>query len=112
MSALMAYLCVAEKQDYFRGCVAGLALLLALALASPAFAASRIKDLADVEGIRKNPLVGYGLVVGLDGTGDSLRNAPFTLQSLQGMLERLGVNTRGTDLKTKNVAAVMVTGNL
>jgi flagellar P-ring protein precursor FlgI len=74
--------------------------------------ASRIKDLADIEGVRDNLLVGYGLVVGLNGTGDSLRNAPFTLQSLQGMLERLGVNTRGTNLNTKNVAAVMVTGNL
>ncbi len=88
-------------------------VVLALALARPeALAASRIKDLTDVEGVRDNLLVGYGLVVGLDGTGDSLRNAPFTLQSLQGMLERLGVNTRGTNLNTKNVAAVMVTGNL
>lgn len=77
-----------------------------------AHAASRIKDLATVEGVRENLLVGYGLVVGLDGTGDSLTNSPFTLQSLQGMLERLGVNTRGTNLKTKNVAAVMVTGDL
>ena len=77
-----------------------------------ALATSRIKDLATVEGVRENMLVGYGLVVGLDGSGDSLSNSPFTLQSLQGMLERLGVNTRGTNLKTKNVAAVMVTGNL
>lgn len=75
-------------------------------------AASRIKDLADIEGVRDNLLVGYGLVVGLNGSGDSLTNAPFTLQSLQGMLERLGVNTRGTKLNTKNVAAVMVTGSL
>jgi flagellar P-ring protein precursor FlgI len=80
--------------------------------APPALAYSRIKDLADVEGVRDNMLVGYGLVVGLNGTGDSLRNAPFTLQSIQSMLERLGVNTRGTDLNTKNVAAVMVTANL
>ena len=57
-------------------------------------------------------LVGYGLVVGLNGTGDSLRNAPFTQQSLQTMLERLGVNTRGETMQTKNVAAVMVTTNL
>jgi flagellar P-ring protein precursor FlgI len=83
------------------------------ALVSPsAFAYSRIKDLADVEGVRDNLLVGYGLVVGLNGTGDSLRNAPFTLQSIQAMLERLGVNTRGANLNTKNVAAVMVTANL
>ncbi len=94
-------------------CIGVLALGMALSL-SPVHAhgASRIKDLADIEGVRDNLLVGYGLVVGLNGTGDSLRNAPFTLQSLQGMLERMGVNTRGTNLNTKNVAAVMVTGNL
>lgn len=79
---------------------------------STANALSRIKDLADVEGVRDNMLVGYGLVVGLDGTGDSLRNAPFTKQSLESMLERMGVNTRGTNLNTNNVAAVMVTANL
>ncbi|MGE0847536.1 MAG: flagellar basal body P-ring protein FlgI [Flavobacteriaceae bacterium] len=73
---------------------------------------SRIKDLVSIEGVRENQLIGYGLVVGLNGTGDSLNNAPFTLQSLQAMLERLGVNTRGTNLRTKNVAAVMVTANL
>ncbi len=81
-------------------------------LPSSAEATSRIKDIADVEGIRENQLIGYGLVVGLDGTGDSLNNAPFTLQSLTSMLERLGVNTRDTDLNTDNVAAVMVTANL
>ncbi len=73
---------------------------------------SRIKDLADFEGVRENQLVGYGLVVGLNGTGDSLNNSPFTRQSLQAMLERLGVNTRNSNLRTANVAAVMVTGNL
>jgi len=78
----------------------------------PAEAASRIKDLVDFEGIRENQLVGYGLVVGLNGSGDSLRNAPFTRQSLQAMLERLGVNTRDANLRTANVAAVMVTANL
>jgi flagellar P-ring protein precursor FlgI len=72
----------------------------------------RIKDIADFEGIRDNMLVGYGIVVGLDGTGDNLRNSAFTESSLVSMLERLGVNTRGTDLKTNNVAAVMVTGTL
>lgn len=77
-----------------------------------AFAFSRVKDLVDVEGVRDNMLVGYGLVVGLNGSGDSLRNAPFTQQSLQTMLERLGVNTRGQQMQTKNVAAVMVTANL
>ena len=79
---------------------------------SPAEAASRIKDLVEFEGIRENQLVGYGLVVGLNGTGDSLNNAPMTKQSLQALLERLGVNTRETNLRTANVAAVMVTGNL
>jgi flagellar P-ring protein precursor FlgI len=80
--------------------------------ATPALALSRIKDLAQIEGVRQNQLVGYGLVVGLGGTGDTLNNAPFTKQSLQAMLERLGVNTRGANLRTANVAAVMVTANL
>ena len=87
------------------------ATLLALAPVQ-AFAFSRIKDLVDVEGIRDNMLVGYGLVVGLNGSGDTLRNTPFTQQSLQTMLERLGVNTRGETMQTKNVAAVMVTASL
>ncbi|OKL45599.1 flagellar basal body P-ring protein FlgI [Pseudovibrio exalbescens] len=81
-------------------------------LAVPAQSASRIKDIADFEGIRDNQLIGYGLVVGLQGTGDSLNNAPFTRQSLQAMLERLGVNTNEVDLNTDNTAAVMVTANL
>jgi len=89
------------------------ALVAALVLApTQAEATSRIKDIADVEGIRENQLIGYGLVVGLNGTGDTLNNAPFTLQSLTSMLERLGVNTRNTNLKTENIAAVMVTANL
>ncbi len=74
-----------------------------------ASAASRIKDLANIEGVRQNQLIGYGLVVGLNGTGDTLNNIPFTRQSLQAMLERLGVNIRGQQLRTGNVAAVMVT---
>ncbi|CAO3431213.1 flagellar basal body P-ring protein FlgI [Azospirillum doebereinerae] len=94
--------------------VAGFAAFLALGItAAPVQAASaRIKDVVDVEGVRDNMLIGYGLVVGLNGTGDSLNNSPFTEQSLTGMLERMGVNTRGTNLRTKNVAAVMVTGTL
>ncbi|KAA0683610.1 flagellar basal body P-ring protein FlgI [Roseomonas genomospecies 6] len=95
--------------------VAMLAALAAalLALSMPASASSaRIKDVVDVEGVRDNMLIGYGLVVGLNGTGDSLNNSPFTEQSLVGMLERMGVNTRGTNLRTKNVAAVMVTATL
>ena len=78
----------------------------------PVLAFSRVKDLVEVEGIRDNMLVGYGLVVGLNRTGDSLQNAPFTQQSIQTLLERLGVNTRGQIMQTKNVAAVMVTASL
>ena len=82
------------------------------ALVSSAHATSRIKDLANIEGVRQNQLIGYGLVVGLNGTGDTLNNIPFTRQSLQAMLERLGVNIRGQQIRTGNVAAVMVTANL
>ena len=78
-----------------------------------AFAATtRIKDIVDIEGVRDNMLIGYGLVVGLNGTGDSLNNSPFTQQSLTAMLERMGVNIRGETLNTGNVAAVMVTATL
>ena len=89
-------------------------LMSAIPAAAPATAQVRIKDIADVEGMRDNQLVGYGLVVGLNGTGDRLDSAVFTRESLIGMLERLGVNTRdqATKLQTKNVAAVMVTANL
>ncbi len=94
----------------------GMALLLFILFLSPmgALAQVRIKDIADVEGMRENQLVGYGLVVGLNGTGDKLRSAVFTRQSLIGVLERLGVNTRDQErqLDTRNVAAVMVTANL
>ena len=88
------------------------ALLALAASAMPAAATSRIKDLANIEGVRQNQLIGYGLVVGLNGTGDTLNNIPFTKQSLQAMLERMGVNIRGATIRTGNVAAVMVTGNL
>ena len=88
-------------------------LLIAALFAAPqAHATSRIKDVADFEGVRDNMLVGYGLVVGLQGTGDTLDNAAFTRQSLIGMLERLGVFTRDGTLKPKNIAAVMVTARL
>jgi flagellar P-ring protein precursor FlgI len=86
-------------------------LALALTVIS-AHATSRIKDLANIEGVRQNQLIGYGLVVGLNGSGDTLNNIPFTKQSLQAMLERMGVNIRGATIRTGNVAAVMVTGNL
>jgi flagellar P-ring protein FlgI len=92
--------------------LAALALGATLLAGGPALSLSRIKDLAAVEGVRQNQLVGYGLVVGLNGTGDTLNNTPFTKQSLQAMLERLGVNTRGATVRTANVAAVMVTANL
>ena len=73
---------------------------------------TRIKDIVDFEGVRENILVGYGLVVGLNGTGDGLNSAIFTRESLVGMLERLGVNARDDNLNTDNVAAVMVTATL
>lgn len=88
------------------------ALLLLLQPTVTYAAAARIKDVVNIEGVRDNQLVGYGLVVGLNGTGDGLNNSPFTKQSLQAMLERLGVNTRGENMRTGNVAAVMVTANL
>jgi flagellar P-ring protein precursor FlgI len=106
-----------RRNTFPLGCLrrAATILITAAALvvaADAALAASRIKDLVDIEGIRENQLVGYGLVVGLNGTGDTLNNIPFTRQSLQAMLERLGVNIRGQQLRTGNVAAVMVTANL
>jgi flagellar P-ring protein FlgI len=70
-----------------------------LALSAPATATSRIKDLANFEGVRENQLIGYGLVVGLNGSGDTLNNIPFTKQSIQAMLERMGVNIRGAQIR-------------
>ena len=96
--------------------LAGLALAAAALLAGPASAGSRIKGIVEFEGVRENMLVGYGLVVGLNNTGDSLQNAPFTKQAIQSMMERLGVNTHDPTatglINTKNVAAVMVTARL
>jgi flagellar P-ring protein precursor FlgI len=91
-----------------------LTVLIGALAALPAGAQVRVKDIADVEGVRENQLIGYGLVVGLNNTGDKLDNAVFTRESLIGMLERLGVNTRDqvSKLTTKNVAAVMVTAEL
>lgn len=86
--------------------------LLGAVFHAPAMAQSRIKDIVFFEGVRSNQLVGYGLVVGLNGTGDSLSSAIFTRESLIGMLERLGVNARDDALTTDNVAAVMVTATL
>jgi flagellar P-ring protein precursor FlgI len=104
----------AVRRSHVQGCLAGLLLNLMVAVAPNASAQTRIKDVTDVEGVRDNQLVGYGIVVGLNGTGDKLNNAPFTRESLISMLERLGVNTRdqARNMDTKNVAAVMVTSNM
>ena len=83
-----------------------------LAYTSHAQASSRIKDIATFEGVRDNLLVGYGLVTGLQGTGDELDSMPAARESLIGMLERLGVNTRDGDLDTDNIAAVLVTATM
>src|SRR6201996_7619134 len=96
--------------------LAALALIASALVAGPAAAGSRIKDIVEFEGVRENMLVGYGLVVGLNNSGDSLQNAPFTKQAIQSMMERLGVNTHDPTasglINTKNVAAVMVTADL
>lgn len=89
--------------------LAAIALMLAFA---PAAHAARIKDVVAFEGVRDNMLMGYGLVVGLNGSGDKLQNNAFTEQSMIAFLERQGVNTRGLQLKSKNVAAVTVTAKL
>lgn len=81
-------------------------------LAAPANASSRIKDIADFEGVRENQLVGYGLIVGLNGTGDNIKSIDFTKESLISMLDQIGINARGGQIKSKNVAAVMVTASL
>lgn len=88
------------------------ALLPLFAPASAVAEPIRIKDLVEFDGVRSNDLVGYGLVVGLNGTGDGLRNAPFTEEIMANLLERLGVNVSGEDFRPKNVAAVFVTAAL
>tara|TARA_E500000318_G_scaffold72998_1_gene67609 strand:+ start:4700 stop:5857 length:1158 start_codon:yes stop_codon:yes gene_type:complete len=103
------------RSSLFTSSILGLMVAAALVIAAPAQPAhgqTRIKDIVDFEGVRENILVGYGLVVGLNGTGDALDSAIFTRESLVGMLERLGVNARDDDLDTDNVAAVMVTATL
>ena len=94
--------------SFFRLCLTLFLIFPALAQASPV----RIKDLVEFDGVRGNDLVGYGLVVGLNGTGDGLRNAPFTEEIVSNILERLGVNVAGEQMRPKNVAAVLVTGEL
>lgn len=90
------------------------ALSLLLGMPPMPAQAERIKDLADIEGVRSNALIGYGIVVGLNGTGDSTTSSPFTVNSITAMLERLGVNVRAdiSKMKPKNIAAVMVTAEL
>ncbi|MBZ8131781.1 flagellar basal body P-ring protein FlgI [Afifella sp. IM 167] len=73
---------------------------------------TRLKDISSVQGVRENLLIGYGLVIGLQGTGDTMRNAPYTEQALQSMLDQMGVNVRGIPLRGRNVAAVTVTAHL
>lgn len=89
-----------------------LAFVLVTIAAATAAAPIRIKDLVEFDGVRGNDLVGYGLVVGLNGTGDGLRNAPYTEEIMSNILERLGVNVTGENLRPKNVAAVFVTATL
>lgn len=93
------------------GIIAG-TVVLSLLMAPPA-QAERLRDLASIAGVRHNQLIGYGIVVGLDGSGDQTTQTPFTVQSVVSMLQQLGVNLpQGTQLQLKNVAAVMVTSSL
>ncbi|MGO9673069.1 MAG: flagellar basal body P-ring protein FlgI [Methylocella sp.] len=90
----------------------GVAICLACSWPGSAAASVRIKDIAALQGVRDNQLVGYGLVVGLQGSGDTLANSAFTQQALQSMLDRMGINVRALTFRTRNVAAVLVTANL
>ncbi|OQX20594.1 MAG: flagellar biosynthesis protein FlgA [Desulfobulbaceae bacterium A2] len=102
------------QTSLFRILVLGGLLLCGAVLVPPA-SATRVKDIADLEGVRENQLMGYGLVIGLNGTGDDVKKSLFTRQSIVNMIERLGITLESTDaskLKTENVAAVMVTAAL
>lgn len=97
----------------FLGGFAALLVLWFAGLGAPGYASpARIKDLVEVDGVRGNDLLGYGLVVGLNNTGDSLRNSPFTEDAIVNLLERLGVNVTGEQIRARNVAAVLVTAAL
>lgn len=89
-----------------------LTIISILFLSNANAAPIRIKDLTNIEGVRGNDLVGYGLVVGLNGSGDTIRNSPFTEDMMTGLLERLGVNITNESLRPRNVAAVIVTATL
>jgi flagellar P-ring protein FlgI len=86
--------------------------LIACLVVGHASAAVRVKDVSTLQGVRDNQLIGYGLVVGIQGAGDTLRNSPFTEQAMQSMLDRMGINVRGNSLGSRNVAAVIVTADL
>jgi len=103
-----------QTDRFVRAALAVAAVLASAALWWPAPAeAARIKEVASIQGVRSNQLVGYGLVVGLDGTGDQTTQTPFTVQSIGSMLSQLGINVpSGQNLQLKNVAAVMVTAEL
>ena len=101
------------KNYSFSGKIAAVILGVSTLCIAPAIHAERLKDLASIQGVRQNQLIGYGLVVGLDGSGDQTTQTPFTVQSVVSMLQNLGVNIPpGTSLQLKNVAAVMVTTSL
>jgi flagellar P-ring protein FlgI len=93
-------------------CLIFLAAAMAAVGAPAAASPARIKDLVEVDGVRGNDLLGYGLVVGLNNSGDSLRNSPFTEDAIVNLLERLGVNVTGEEIRARNVAAVLVTATL
>ncbi|NUU65918.1 flagellar basal body P-ring protein FlgI [Enterobacteriaceae bacterium BIT-l23] len=100
------------KNSVFAWCLCLLSVGVSL-MAAPSAMAERIRDLTTVQGVRSNALIGYGLVVGLDGTGDQTMQTPFTTQSLNNMLSQLGITVpAGTNMQLKNVAAVMVTAQL
>ena len=103
-----------QHPDRRRGSIALLCgLLFCATLSAPAVHAERLKELASIQGVRDNPLIGYGLMVGLDGSGDQTMQTPFTTQTLNNMLSQLGISMApGTNMQLKNVAAVMVTATL
>ncbi len=102
-----------HRRRCWRAALAGSALALAGAALLPAARAEHVRDLAAIQGVRSNPLIGYGLVVGLDGSGDQTTQTPFTIQSLETMLTQLGITLPpGTNPQLSNVAAVMVTAVL
>lgn len=96
----------------WRSVIAGMIAVLLAVWSLPASAQVRLKDLVEFDGVRGNELVGYGLVVGLNGTGDGVRNSPFTEEIMATLLERLGVNVTGEQFRPRNVAAVIATATL